>query len=72
MYLHKGITRNLERITKTATGALEVDHFSGNFSAGLLEFHLSLWTNSLRTFDVIERFQNVHAGYWFPCLDCCN
>ena len=42
MYLHEGITRNLERITKTATGALEVDHFSGNFSAGLLEFHLSL------------------------------
>ena len=38
MYLHEGITRNLERITKTATGALEVDHFSGNFSAGLLEF----------------------------------
>ena len=54
MYLHEGITRNLERISKTATGALELDHFSGNFSAGLLEFHLSFWTNSLRTFDVIK------------------
>ena len=57
MYLHEAITRNLERIPKTATGALEVDHFSGNFSVGLLEFHLSFRTNSLRTFDVIERVQ---------------
>ena len=66
MYLHEAITRNLKRIPKTASGALEVDHFSRNFSVGLLEFHLSFWTNSLRTFDVIERVQNVHAGYWFP------
>lgn len=31
MYLHEGITRNLEQIPKTATGALEVDHFPETF-----------------------------------------
>ena len=52
MYLLEGITRNynLERIPKTATGALEVDHFSGNFSAGLLEFLLSFRDKFFKNF----------------------